>query len=255
MNDSRLRPLPAGRRRGLTLLEVLIAIALVTLLLGSLFAFFWDMLSIRRHVVAETDRARAVSILVESVERDLLTTVVGDELIGAGVKGDEAGLALLSRAVPARLAGRDAFVDLERSAYRFDRERSEITAERSPVAGGGASAPPFALAGAVHHVRFRYHDGARWDDTFDSIARERLPAAVEIAVWFDPGLDRPPDRVRVIAIPDWEADDENEAEEQPAAGPEARIDETSDGRDGAGGAGAAGGETEGEAGAETGGEP
>ena len=116
MNERGPRPFPAGRRRGLTLLEVLIAIALVALLLGSLFAFFWDMLSIRGHVVAETDRARAVSILVESVERDLMTTVVGDGLVGAGVKGDEAGLTMLSRAVPARLAGRDAFLDLERSA-------------------------------------------------------------------------------------------------------------------------------------------
>ena len=207
MNKSGPRPFPAGRRRGLTLLEVLIAIALVTLLLGSLFAFFWDMLSVRGHVVNETDRARAVSILVEAVERDLLTTVVGDGLVGAGVKGDEAGLTLLSRAVPARLAGRDAFLDLERSEYRFDRDRSEITARRSSAQGGGTSAPPFALAGAVHRVRFRYHDGRRWGDTFDSIAREHLPAAVEIAVWFDPGLDRPPDRVRVIAVPDWEAGD------------------------------------------------
>ncbi len=250
MNESGPRPFPAGRRRGLTLLEVLIAIALVTLLLGSLFAFFWDMLSVRGHVVAETDRARAVSILVESVERDLLTTVVGDGLVGAGVQGDEAGLTLLSRAVPARLAGRDAFVDLERSEYRFDRDRSEITARRSAVAGGGTSARPFALAGAIHHVRFRYHDGRRWGDTFDSIAREHLPAAVEIAVWFDPGLDRPPDRVRVIAIPDWEADDENDEEEQPAAEPEAGIGETAEEQEDAGGD-AGEGEAGGQAGGET----
>ena len=39
----------------------------------------------------------------------------------------------------------------------------------------------------------------------------------------------------MIAVPDWEAGDENEEEGQPAAEPEAGIDETADEQDGAGG--------------------
>ena len=47
------------RRRGFTLLEVLISIALIMVLLGSMFAFLLDMLASRRRVVDYTARQLA----------------------------------------------------------------------------------------------------------------------------------------------------------------------------------------------------
>ena len=42
-------------------------------------------------------------------------------------------------------------------------------------------------------VRFRYHDGTSWTASYDSLRTGRLPAAVEVAVWYDPwpGDDAP----------------------------------------------------------------
>ncbi len=50
-----------------------------------------------------------------------------------------------------------------------------------------------SVGGPVFLVRFRYHDGSGWRDSVDSLAADRLPVAVEVAVWFDPwpGI-RPP---------------------------------------------------------------
>ena len=42
------------------------------------------------------------------------------------------------------------------------------------------------MGGSVYKVRFRYHDGTSWLDTFDSRSYGRLPLAVEIAIWFEP---------------------------------------------------------------------
>jgi hypothetical protein len=87
------------------------------------------------------------------------------------------------------------------------------------------------LGGPVGDVRFRYHDGRGWRDRYDSLSADRLPMAIEIAVWFDvpedseAGGDEPfasdeldleqaddapeddarehrlPDRLRVIIVP------------------------------------------------------
>ena len=35
-------------------------------------------------------------------------------------------------------------------------------------------------------MRFRYYDGTRWLESFDSLQEGRLPIAVEVMVWFRP---------------------------------------------------------------------
>jgi prepilin-type N-terminal cleavage/methylation domain-containing protein len=191
------------RRRGFSLLEVLVAIALIIALLGAMFSFLWDVLSARARILDETGRRRAAATLLERLERDLMTSLVGDRVSGGGVYGRETSLRLLSRSVPARLAVDDptrAFADLELTEYRF--RQNAVEARRSVVTPGDrrpARGPFEPLGGPIHEVRFRYHDGTAWRSSFDSLRADRLPAAVEIAIWFDdpepddgfgdPGLD------------------------------------------------------------------
>ncbi len=177
-------------RRAFTLLEMLIAIALTIALLAAMFSFFWDLLATRQQIIEETSRRRAVDTLIEGLERDLLTAVAGDAVFGAGVAGDDSAIRILSRGVPARLAERPGglgFADLERAEYRFDEAGRTLSARRVAVRGGEAGpAPGFApLGGNVHRVRFRYHDGRAWVDSFDSLRAAALPRAVEVAIWFD----------------------------------------------------------------------
>jgi hypothetical protein len=242
---------------------MLIVLALATALLGALFAFFFDMLESRRRALAFTARQRAATLLVERVETDLLTCLVGSGSAGAGVQGDASSLRILSRAVPVQLAerGRDdpaAFGDLLESEVRFDAGRGMLEARRGvPGIDDAAAADWSPLGGVVYRVRFRYHDGGGWRDQFDSLASDRLPRAVEVAVWFDPWpgemtddepplpedesmtelerltfdpaagfderafalasdvelFDEPtPDRIRVIVIPDADAEDAGDFE-------------------------------------------
>lgn len=219
------------RRRGFSLLEVLLAIALITALLGAMFAFLWDMLQVRERMLLETGRARGAALLIDAVERDLLTCVVGDAARGSGVQGDATTLSIMSRGVPARLAGAGerglVFADLERSRYRFTGS-GLIEGLRGPVVRGDVDGFE-TMGGPVGRLRFRYHDGSAWRDDFDSLAEDRLPIAIEVAIWyavepaneepgfvdddiafgepveFDAAEDEPeqlPDRVRVILVPD-----------------------------------------------------
>ncbi len=183
------------RRRGFTLIEVLISIALVGMLLGSMFAFMLEMLSTRRRALDYTARQLAAATLIERLERDLATCLVGDRGHGAGIEGDATHLLVLSRSVAAHLAERgpgDPAVlgDLQQTEYRFNEQTGEIEARRTAHPAGPDVAPTveagFATLGPAFRLRFRYHDSNRWQDAFDSLAEDRLPTAVEVAVWFDP---------------------------------------------------------------------
>ena len=98
-NTNRRRP------RGFTLLEVLIAIALVGVLLGSMFAFMHELLQSRSRAMQYTARQLAAATLIDRIESDLAVCIVGDATLGAGIRGDDTQLSILSRGVAAHLAG------------------------------------------------------------------------------------------------------------------------------------------------------
>ena len=247
-----------NRPNGFTLLEVLIAIALMLALLGSMFAFTFNMLTSRARALEYSQKQLAATTLIERVESDLMTCLVGDRRIGAGVKGDESSLQILSRAVAASLAlngTSDPAVlgDLQQSLYRFRKQTGMVEASRGPVTGSHLPSQQYQqVGGALFKVRFRFHDGNAWLDSFDSNSAGQLPVAVEIAVWFRPWLgeempseenefvedDRltfdeidtfdereyaeisdmdlfsepKPDRIRVIFIPDADVDEDSNGE-------------------------------------------
>ncbi len=220
----------AVRRRGFTLLEVLIATGLILALFGSMFTFLFDLLSVRERALDHAAKQLAATTLIERVEADLMSCLVGDDARGAGIEGNSTRLKILTRAVAGSLARRGVndpavFGDLQSAQYRFDDPSGHIEIARGP-AGGQARARPAAreaargaastdarnarepngdrmetggtftsVGGPVFLVRFRYHDGSGWRDSFDSLAADRLPVAVEVAVWFDPwpGIRPPPD--------------------------------------------------------------
>ncbi|MCP3904424.1 MAG: prepilin-type N-terminal cleavage/methylation domain-containing protein [Planctomycetes bacterium] len=180
-------------RRGFTLMEVLLAIALSGALLSAMFAFLWDMLSTRERVISAAGQRRAAAVLVERLERDLVTCIAGDGVLGSGVTGDDHGITVLTRDVPVRLAMRGPedggiLADLERSEYRFTPGNGTLAARRVLAFPGdrvGTRAAFEQLGTGIHLVRFRYHDGRGWRDEYDSRADGGLPVAVEVAVWFD----------------------------------------------------------------------
>ncbi len=180
------------RCNGFTLLEVLIAISLMLALLGSMFTFTFNMLSTRARALEYSQKQLAATTLIERIESDLMTCLVGDRRTGAGVKGDESSLQILSRAVAASIAlngTSDPAVlgDLQQSLYRFSKQTGMIEASRGPVTGSNLPSKQYQpVGGSVFKVRFRFHDGNAWLDSFDSNSTGKLPVAVEIAVWFRP---------------------------------------------------------------------
>ncbi len=178
-------------RRSFTLLEVLIAIALVLALLGSMFGFLFNLLSTREAASELSMRQRVANVLLERVERDLIASLVGDDARGPGVKGDATSLRLLTRSIQISAEGtpdRDRLMlaDLQRVEYRFDESLHRLQAGRAQATAANQKVNLGELDAEIFRVRFRYYDGTEFSNAFDSLAAGRLPVAVEVSIWFDP---------------------------------------------------------------------
>jgi prepilin-type N-terminal cleavage/methylation domain-containing protein len=207
-------------RRAFTLVEVMLALAVLVALAASLMGFFWNLLEQRRAAELGSDRQRAAAAVIERIESDLLCGLAGAES-AAGIRGTESSLVLLTRSVhmprgqgSARVSG-----DLQGSEITYS--SGAIRARR--WVGASPSGSFETVSDSVGLLRFRYYDGSSWSAAFVSASKGGLPVAVEVALWFmapevgeqvagelptgaPPGEallpDTEPDRVRLVIVPD-----------------------------------------------------
>jgi len=230
--------LPAGAGRtsgaGFTLIEVILAIALTMVIAGAAMSLATTLLERRDQINDAAVRDRGVAILMDQVEQDLMGVVAGGNG-GSGFVGTSHEVTLRVRGVTLR------HEDLIEARYRFVTSGDGALKPGRVIARRGVSGTEETLADGVALMRLRYHDGVSWVASYDSSSKRELPWAVEIAVWLgDPaefaddaaggGVDgdvmdngdardrdegasvggdlgadvivRPPDRVRVILVPD-----------------------------------------------------
>lgn len=177
---------------GFTLIEVLIAIALVGVLLSAMFGFLFDMFQSRAKALEHVRQQQAATAIINRLEEELLTCIAGGEAVGGGVRGDNSNFRVLFRGVAAGLSSQgleqvDVLGDLQLAEYRFDPDTLRVLGRRGSVRDRIVNTSAFSpLEGIVHKLRFRYHDGTNWQDSFDSLAAQRLPLAIEVAVWLRP---------------------------------------------------------------------
>lgn len=189
-------------RRGFTVMEVLLALGLGAMLAGAVTAFAWRTASSQRALALVAADAQGADTLLDRLEADLLGAIAGDARRGAGVLGTATRLRVLTRGVDLADGGT---ADLQEAVYEFIGPMLWLA--RGPA---GEPGERHALSARALRARFRYFDGRTWGTSFDSAATGRLPAAVEVALWFEPvGQSAPPpevwpepDRVRVLVIPD-----------------------------------------------------
>jgi len=162
---------PRRARRGFSLFEVVVAIAVGLALVGVLFTAAFGTWDGRERLTESLDAERSLALVFDRVDRALL---VASAQGPARVGGDATMLEIAHRAVRAgagRGAGRLAADCVLRVS--FDERTGRLSIE---LEGG----PEETLPGVHRRVRFRYFDGSDWRDAFGG---DGLPHAIEIAAW------------------------------------------------------------------------
>lgn len=173
------------RRRAFSLLEVMLAIGIVLVLSGVVYSFLFDLMDSRERVVRYGEHSRVGVGMIETIERDLMTTLAGGTRFGSGLRGSATSLTLLSRGVTLPLENDSQTVlgDMQGVRFEWERSRRELRAGRWDVLSG-ETAMSEVIGEQIEYVQFRYYDGRQWRGSFDSGSAGRLPVAIEVAVWF-----------------------------------------------------------------------
>lgn len=199
-------------RRAFTLLEVLLALGLLVVLGVATVSFIFRLLDRREMIATASASMVGADVLFEELESRLVGTFVVDGAGAPGLVGRAAEITLHSRVSrdPREGAG-----DSGKVHFWFDAQTGALMGEE----GDGAAEP---LVQGVAAVSFRYYDGREWFKSFNTVESQRLPAAVEVAIWFGPAPaadsadtiadeadfpSRDPDRLRIIVVPDGPVSD------------------------------------------------
>ncbi len=175
-------------RRGVTLLETLVALALTALVLGTLSRSLAGAARSRAAAGAESDRisaARTVLLrLAAEIEAAVPETGIAVEPSAGPGPGEGSRLRVTALV---RSDARSALASDRRSiSYEVDRvARVLVRRERvTPAPDDGPQPEPLAVLAGVRRLAVRCFDGREWRTRWDA---DVLPRAVELALGVDDG--------------------------------------------------------------------
>ncbi|MCC7388219.1 MAG: prepilin-type N-terminal cleavage/methylation domain-containing protein [Phycisphaerales bacterium] len=178
-----------GCARGMTLLEVMFALAILAVLSVGVGAFYFEMNTRRDRLVLMATQQRDVSLYFDRLEGALLSALAVAPDGSAGVRGDATSLSVATRAVQPSFEDNAALDDGCVMTFAFDEPGRRCT--QSVAAGGQSISEP--VLSSVERLRYRYSDGRRWSQSFDSASAGGLPVAVEVSVWLASGQPSTPE--------------------------------------------------------------
>ncbi|MDQ7013747.1 MAG: prepilin-type N-terminal cleavage/methylation domain-containing protein [Planctomycetota bacterium] len=186
-----LQPTRSRAMRAMTLIEVMLALAILVVLSVGVTAFFLQVSVRRDRLVEIAGRQRDAALLFGRLESAIMHAVTVGPDGSAGIKGSETSLAVVTRSVSPMLAGDAAVGDASVVTFEFDERSRSCTLGIEAVGAAGESERSVAepVLGRVERVRLRYSDGRRWSGSFDSVSAGGLPVAVEVSIWFASAAD------------------------------------------------------------------
>ncbi len=189
--------LPTTGYSGFTLLEVLVASAILSLVLAAVYGVFSQTLSSKRFVEDRAERARVARIALLRIGEDLQSALpptasylrfIGETRLSREYPEDTLSFATLARTASINHAQEG---DLNTIGYTLEPDPSDITQKqlvrrvRFALATENRSADEIApLLYQVQGLRFRFFNGRTWQDEWKpENTQEGLPQAVEATVY------------------------------------------------------------------------
>ena len=173
----------ARNHSGFTLLETLVAIGFILAIILVAGNLLDDLSDSRRRTQDRIAVIEGSTIMLDLLAARLSVATVTDAAGESGIVGDASSLRVTGSGVMlSRLARKASLSPL------VDRGSLEFELQGEGLAIRDGDGPWTMLVPKLTAIRFRYHDGDDWRDSWDSGA-DGLPVAVEAAIWTDPWLD------------------------------------------------------------------
>ncbi|MSR41366.1 MAG: type II secretion system protein [Phycisphaerales bacterium] len=163
--------------RAMTLLEVLLAISIATMLLGAIGKFAWDIGIARTKLSERATEASCAEAVFSAIERAMETAVVEDDHHASGIVGSESSLRVRSSALSAPMQGQQDAAPSEFASMHVQCVNGRIALDL----GRGAA----QLDAPVRAFRIRYLLRDGWKDAFDARTDGGFPVAIEASIWFE----------------------------------------------------------------------
>ena len=174
------------RRRGVTLLELLLAVAIFIALLAIVWSTTAFLLRAEQRRMQQTEQQRIVRIWTQILTDDFQSAIQDTEQLSKGasgetirhfgVRGTSTQLQIDISDYSWRSEGsselRTIFYDFQ-SASGLERRERDYAALKS-------AAEPSKIAPEIISGQFRYYDGGTWHNQWSSLERKTAPAAIEV---------------------------------------------------------------------------
>lgn len=207
-------------RPAFSLLEVVIATALIAMLVMAMLTFFWQTGRIREAAGKAAARTQLVHQVLERISSELRGALSGEELQWDNLQrfvGDRRSITFLTNPLPAESsyaiytqadAPPPALHDRREVTYKLWIDPEDKTEDGEPLVGGILRSERPALAPSVDpneltadeaaeyvrhdlwsyefgYLEFRYYDGVEWSTTWRVSEGNPLPHVVQITIGFD----------------------------------------------------------------------
>jgi hypothetical protein len=185
-------------RRGFSLLEALVGVAIATAFLGAIAIFTTNLGDSRARLARSSREVEAAEAVFTAVESACACAVVSGGAQGAGIVGNETSVRIVRSAIGLGDDGQQIFSELGATAISFDSGSRRISVRRS----GSLD----MVAAPVREMRVRYLAVDGWQDAFDTSEGVGFPVGIEVSIWYDRGGDGevggdpPPDRTRFFRV-------------------------------------------------------
>ncbi|HLC18214.1 MAG TPA: type II secretion system protein GspJ [Thermodesulfobacteriota bacterium] len=188
----------SGKERGFTLLEVLIAVGLMSVIIMALYGTLFPVLASQKRLDAEIERITEVSRFMDIFSSEVRSSFFKTknpyslwtgELIETGSSATtRLTFTTLTHSAVGGVGGGRAGRDGDLVTIRYSAEESSeggITLYKevwNPYTGGGDGGFKIGIIEDIEGFEVTYYDGAQWAGAWDAALEARAPEAVKVVL-------------------------------------------------------------------------
>jgi type II secretion system protein J len=180
------------KRRGFTLIEVLLAVVLTGLIVIGSLTYLDSSRNLGDRIQFKSEMLQTARAVLSQMERDLQPAYASGQGLDWGLKGTNSVLSDLPNDSLELVAANNnpksedtKEIDLTRTIYRIDGERGLVRDRFKQLTNTGSATLTNSgdvICKKVVGLKFRYHDGTGWTESWDSTTLGKMPKAIEVTI-------------------------------------------------------------------------